>query len=170
MNIKQLISERLLIETGGVPFIGYHCSHNDEIGEDEFYGEITDKYKDVVPLIIYNLPHDLKLKLYEMVGDYNNFVKEDAPDLSIIDLSNLPTEFDDSFESIMGELLIYINELINGWVFVFENHKETGYGDYCYKIYITGNEYTSFEDPNDFGAEIYVYYGNTKVLVKKDIN
>lgn len=166
--MKNIILETLLIETNQAKFVGNHCTNNNDIGEDDFYGEITDGYEDAVPLIIYNLPFELKSKLIQMVDEYNEYFKsigdEDTP---LIDLNHLPTEYDDAFNPIMSELLIYINELINGWVFTFENHKETNYGDYCYEVYIIGDDYTQFEDPNEFGADITLYYGDSRIIMRK---
>ena len=168
MKIKNIYN-KILSESTNINFIGYHCSHDDDIGEDDFYGEITENYKDVVPLILSNLPDVLQQKIRDQVLEYNNYFKsigdEETP---LIDLNHLPTQYDDAFDPIMSELIIYINEIINGWVFVFKDFKETHYGNNCYKMYITNNDYTYFDDPNEFNAQIYLYYGNSKIITKKD--
>jgi hypothetical protein len=174
MDINK-IQEKLGIipEENSMEFVGYHCSNEEDLS-DGFYGDIQDEYviqeyndvnylRDLLQIVTSG---KYKEDFFNQIKEHNEWANEAEEYDFVIDVNNLPDEYDEKYNPIAEELVRMINDYYN-WIFVNQQHPLKEYGEYCYEVYFNDMGKTHhIHDKVHYGADIYVYEKNNPPILK----
>lgn len=150
--------------------LGFHCSRFEY--KTSFKGTLKEEYvqrffRTIIDL--YRANTDKWLQLLEGIKENNDFFKKEGENENILNLEKdyNTNEVSDEHAELYAP---YFDQTQLNFIFTFDNQTEKSYGEYCYEVFISNNNYEHAHDDSELLADVFFFFDDMSKIILNQIN